>query len=330
MPPTLAKFSFSTARRNVLPPGAPAGRYWTHDFPKDIEAGSHLSLTLSDIDKQLIQFVGDEVGPKRAPKDRNRIPRSTLIELDYSNKIKALRLFLNMDASIAFVFGTIASPLVLAPTVLVPRETTLTTYYPSKRGKKILHSYYQGPGHPVLDIHLALTQYTEFFSIDTNSWPVAGIGVVSATAAIRSNTRIVSENACYTSSDMVYRDLNIKADGNPELYALWKFLTHLEELRPENASGKIGIITDTEYSLLKAINQRKYPIYRDYFMPPQFDLLYATADAGPQEFMSNSLIRKCDSLATEYLNEFLARNKRRRELDCTHRQRRLGHAKVEA
>jgi hypothetical protein len=306
--------ALSTVPRRVLPPGAPAGRYWTHDFPRDIKAGAYVSFTLSGLDKQLIWVEDAGVGLKKKQKKQDKLPRSTLIELEYSTKIKAHRLFVNMDESLVFVFGTIDTPIALFPEILVPRETTLTTYYAAKkRERKILHGYYQGPGHPVVNIHWALAKYSEFFSIDTNSWLVTGLGKVSATVAIRSNARKITEDACYTSSDLLYRDLVINSDGNPELHALWKFLTHLEQILPHNMPGKIGIITDTEYSLLKAINQRKSPIYRDYFLPPAFDLLYATADAGPQEFMPNSLIRQCDRLASDNLKEFLVRNNRVRE-----------------
>lgn len=304
----------STVPRRVPPLGAPAGRYWTHDFPRDMKSGAYVSVTLSGLDKQLIWLGNTGGGLKKKQKKQDKLPRSTLIELEYSTKIKAYSLFVNMDESLVFVFGRLDSPIALAPEILVPRETTLTTYYAAKnRERKILHGYYQGPGHPVLNIHWALAKYSAFFSIDTNSWLVKGLGKVSATVAIRSNSRNITEGACYTSSDLLYRDLAINADGNPELHALWKFLTHMEQTLPHNMPGKIGIIIDTEYSLLKAINQRKSPIYKDYFLPPAFDLLYATADAGSQEFMPNTLIRQCDRLASDNLKEFLVRNNRVRE-----------------
>lgn len=307
-------FSRLSKMAHVLPPGVPSGKYFTHDFPEDIQGGCHFSVTINGVEKQLLNVDGLNVKPAPKPKNQNRVTRSTQIQFEYPSKVKPIRLFVKMDSTLVFIYGKIDSPIVLEPSVLVPKESFLTTFYPRKAKDKILHAYSQGSGHPFLDIHLALEKYPDFFTIDTNCWNVRGIGKVAATTAIHSSAKRVTDSACFVSSDFWYRDLAINPDGNPELYAIWAFLQELRRKLPSwPPNSKIAIVTDTEYSLLKEINQRKAPLYRDELLPTAFDLIYATADAGTDEWMVNRLINQCDKISKAQLQEFLLRNSRERE-----------------
>ena len=65
--------------------------------------------------------------------------------------------------------------------------------------------------------------------------------------------------------------------------------------------------------MLKAINERKVPLFNNEFLPGAFDLLYEPADADTDEWMVNRLIGQCDKLSKAQLQEFLLRNGRVRE-----------------
>lgn len=298
----------------VLPPGIPGGRYFTHDFPEDIQGGNHFTVTLTGVEKQLLNVDGLRVEPAPKPKNQSRIPRSTEVLFEYATKVKPIRLFMGIDSPRVFIYGMIDSPIVLEPSVLVPKSSTLTTFYAKTKKDKILHAYYQDMGHPILDIHLALEQYSQFFTIDTNCWNVRGLGKVAATTAIHSSARRVSDNASFISSDSYYQDIAINPNGNPELQAIHTFLKELKRMLPSwPPKGKIALVTDTEYSMLKEINERKVPLYKDDLLPDAFDLFYATADAGTDEWMVNRLIGQCDKLSEAQLQEFLLRNGKERE-----------------
>jgi hypothetical protein len=297
-----------------LSPYTPDGEYFTHDFPADIEPGDNFTITLGGVDKQLHNIDGLRVEPAPRPKNQSRTPRFTEVHFEYSTKVKPIRLFIKTDSSLVFIYGAIDSPIILQPSILVPERSTLTTFYPRTNKNKVLHAYHQGAGHPVFDIHLALENYSQFFTIDTNCWNVRGLGKVAATTAIQSTAKRVPGNASYVSSDFCYQDIAINPEGNPELPAISLFLQELERSLPSwPPKGKIAIVTDTEYAILKAINERKAPLFNDEFLPEAFDLLYATADAGTDEWMVNRLIGQCDKLSKAQLQEFLLRNGRVRE-----------------
>lgn len=289
----------------LLPIGAPAGEYWIEEFPSDMPPGSSFNVTISDVQKRLINFDADTLGPIKKQKGASKIPRSTQLEFEFFTKVRPIRMFIKTDGKLVFVFGVIDSPIVLAPQILIPAQSSLITFYEGTGRRKILHGYNQGSGHPVLDINRALEQYVEFFSIDTNCWDIKELGRISATVAIQANARLITDKTCYFSGEKTYHSFAINPEGNPELHGIRQLLVHLEEKFPGKAGERVGIITDTEYGLVKLMNQRKIPVCENYFLPEAFDLIYATADAGPDEYMVNRLMKKCDKLASEALKDFV-------------------------
>lgn len=57
----------------------------------------------------------------------------------------------------------------LYPQLLIPRRSTLTTYYERKGKKKLLHAYFQGAGHALINIDRVFEPYGRVYCVDTNS-----------------------------------------------------------------------------------------------------------------------------------------------------------------
>ena len=80
----------------------------------------------------------------------------------------------------------------------------------------------------------------------------------------------------------------------------WKVVVeHLQTIIP--ADKKVGIIVDSELGLLSLYNNQDEPIVDDWYLPGNYQLLYATADKSDD--WCNKLIRICDKTATTRLNE---------------------------
>lgn len=238
-----------------------ANRRFVHNFPTDVPAGTEVIVTFGGVDKQLLNENGLGFEPAARQAKQQRLPRSTQIQFEFDLKIKPVRLVVDMDGAEAYIFGQVDSPIVLTPEILVPKRSTLTTFYSRKGKNKVLHAYHQGRGHPALDIHLALKRYSEFFCIDTNCWRVEGLGIVAATTAIHSTARIVTKGACFVASDMYYQDISINPTGNPELHGIWTFLNDLRARLPSPMTGKVALVTDTEYSKVMDWNDRTEPFF---------------------------------------------------------------------
>ena len=286
--------------------GLPIGDYYTHDFPRDIPAGTKIQLTISGLEKQLLNFSEGGMAPDQKKKQREKKQRRLDLVLVFSHKIRPIRLFFDKNARIAFVYGKRDSPIVVGPEILKPCESQLLTFYNKPKKRKILNACFFDAGHPVTDIHRAMDSCKALLAVDTNYKTVPGIGIVAATTALTASTRAVSSDACYTNSTETRQVITIDPPGNPELYGIWVMLQHYLDTNPELRRHELGLITDTEFGLVEAINRRQQPIFGNNLLPNNAKLFYATADSGSMEFIPNLLIRECDKASTRHLNSHLS------------------------
>ena len=286
--------------------GLPPGKYLIHKFPADMKTGESLRVTLNGVKKRLINFDEDNVKPNKQPKQPEKNTRHTEITLKFSYKFKAIKLFLDMASQIIFVFGKRDSPIDLRPEILKPSEAQIITYYKKKTKKKILNACYFGAGHPVADMHRAMANCDVLIAADTNYKEVPRKGIVAATTAIEATLNVVTDEACHLKSGPMRQIIEVDPPGNPELFGIGKVMYHFCETNPNLKDKSIGIITDTDFELIKGINRRTIPFFETMFLPKNVTLFYATSDSGSAEFMANMLIRKCDKASTEHLNNYLA------------------------
>jgi hypothetical protein len=63
-------------------------------------------------------------------------------------------------------------------------------------------------------------------------------------------------------------------------------------------TGNVGIIVDSELNRLTEFRQ---PLIEGFFLPANFELLYASAERGTEEYIANAAIANCDRIATRLL-----------------------------
>lgn len=284
----------------------PTGEYWIHTFPADMPPGETIQLTLNDVQKKLINFSGDNIEPDRHPKQRDKLVRHMEIELRFPQKIKAMKIFLNMNSRIVFVLGRRDTTIMIRPEILKPAEAHIITYYKKKNKRKVINACFLGSGHPVTDIHLAMADCEVLVAVDTNSRDVPGVGKVAATTAIEAYIKEVTEDAYHLQSGPMRQKITIDPPGNPEIFGIGTMMFHFFETNQHLRDRRIGIITDTELDLIKGISQRTTPFFQTMLLPEKTSLFYATSDTGSAEFMANKLIRMCDKASTVYLNRYLS------------------------
>ncbi len=300
------KRSLFNAPPSTDPFGLPTGKYWSHTFPPDMSAATTVLLTLNGVKKKLISFSDGKLKPNRHPKQPDKLPRHTEIMLRFPQKTKAIKLFLNLNSQIAFLVGKIDTDIMLGPEILAPSEAHIINYYEKKDKRKVLNACFFGPGHPVTDMHLAMTKCEVVVAVDTNSRDVPGIGKVSATTAIEAYFKEITEESCHMQSGPMRQKITIDPPGNPEIYGIGTIMLHLFETNPQLRKKRVGIITDTEFNLIKGMGQRTVPFFKTMILPDNIDLFYATSDSGSSEFFANKLIRMCDNASTAYLNKYLS------------------------
>lgn len=287
-----------------LPLGAPHGEYAIHPFPPDVHPARYFSMELRDRPKQITFFL-EGVRPARKEKVRRREQRTTEVQMDFGAPVVPLRAYLKIDASIFFVYGRLSSPLILRSEILLPKESTLITYYAAGSGRKILHAFFVAGAHPPADIGWALARFSEFYAVDTNTGMAPDGRRLSITAVVRGVAKRIVDGYSFADTRLVHREAHFDVDGNPELHALYLVVDRLAADHPPQSGRRVGVITDTEYSKLKEINFRRQPLYGDYYLPENFDLFYATSDSGSTEYMPNKMMRMCDKAAGDSLAQAL-------------------------
>jgi hypothetical protein len=82
----------------------------------------------------------------------------------------------------------------------------------------------------------------------------------------------------------------------------WMITAQNIEADPQyNAFGRIGLIVDSDLQKLREYNDRKLPIYEDWFLPGRFTLIYASSDVGG-EYLANRFVRAADGAASQILD----------------------------
>ncbi|MCI5210835.1 MAG: hypothetical protein D3910_19070, partial [Candidatus Electrothrix sp. ATG2] len=88
--------------------------------------------------------------------------------------------------------------------------------------------------------------------------------------------------------------------GKPERFAWREFIKLIEKGSDYEGSNTFGVIVDSELGDIPSINSRSIPLYEDYLLPKNMDLIYASSDKTGT--VQNYMIKKCDQLATERID----------------------------
>jgi SEC-C motif len=72
--------------------------------------------------------------------------------------------------------------------------------------------------------------------------------------------------------------------------------------KPQNKAKRIAIVTDHDLGNHTSYNSKQIPIFREFYLPDNFKLIYGRGD-GPDQNLLNSLVKKCDKESTELLKE---------------------------
>lgn len=291
----------------LRPLSYPGERIVVHELPRNISPATSVSIELGGVEGQLLELDGIAVRPARQQPAQPRLTRFTKVELEFGTLVIAHQVHVNLSTSEVFVIGQIHSPLALAPQILCPVKSTLSTYYKRKNKPKLIHAYFQGAGHPSLSIERVLGTYDRILCVDTNTAVNRRGQVVAVTTALVAKSEKFGEVAAHVSSDHCFQVIaHDPPPGNPELHGIWSVLEVLVRDYPAHVEGRVAIITDTEYSRVRTWQDRTEPFYNGYCLPEGVDIFYATSDAGSEEFNPNLLMRTCDSLSSAKLKEVMA------------------------
>ncbi|MDP2279664.1 MAG: hypothetical protein Q8K51_15755, partial [Nitrospirota bacterium] len=69
-----------------------------------------------------------------------------------------------------------------------------------------------------------------------------------------------------------------------------------------NKGKRVAIVTDHDLDKLTAYNSKQIPIFKDFYLPENFILMYGRGD-GPTQNLLNHVVKLCDKKSTDILKE---------------------------
>ncbi len=93
---------------------------------------------------------------------------------------------------------------------------------------------------------------------------------------------------------------------NPEILGWLIIIDWVLKAKRFKKSYKVGIIVDSLLDKIPNINRRKETIIENYFLPPNFELIYASSDVG-KDNPNNKMITICDRMANKVW-EYILKN----------------------
>lgn len=158
------------------------------------------------------------------------------------------------------------------------------------------------PDAATFDIHSHLAlHFDALWAIDTNTKQI-GKDVISIASVIECYPRSTSagklEAPYRMNGNIVFRNC---PDGEAEKHAWHAVASRIIPSHGYQDSMRIGLVTDHDLSRHALYNSREIPIYQDFYLPPNFTMLYATSDASAN--LLTWLVRRCDNDARSKLRE---------------------------
>lgn len=182
-------------------------------------------------------------------------------------------------------------------------DTKFRQSYSRPKGEKSLVEATQ-QSNAKFEPNALFVQYEHLFTIDTNTKEVDG-ETISISCVIHAFADKLSDTECKLNyMPLAFFDCR-NADVPPENLG-WMILSRAISENAEYSGKKIGLVVDSDKDKLGRYNQRLEPIVKDYVIPTNQSLIYASADSGNS--ILNKLIKKCDKKASAVMEEIIATN----------------------
>jgi uncharacterized protein YuzE len=166
----------------------------------------------------------------------------------------------------------------------------LTTYYEREKKPKFINSIpFRKSSEFTFDQADTLALYDQVWAVDTNSKSAFGCTV---------NVTALSVVATDRSEAILPFGLILfgKTKGIAELFGWRQFIKLAMSHSQYHESHRYGLIVDADLPNIKRYNNRTLPIHEDFFLPNNFELIYATADKGGDSIFNRAL-KRSDNLA---------------------------------
>lgn len=193
--------------------------------------------------------------------------------------------------------------LTLDDRLIKPVITYSQTHYKSDSGKEKVIARIQDkviPNEAELMRHLS-SSFDLIIAIDTNT-KVIGSETISVTGIVHCVLQSMPEPDSYY-ADFPWHGAILFRNCPSELSSeKFGWMTVIQEVNrePLNKLKRVAIVTDHDLDKHTSYNNKQIPIFREFYLPDNFILMYGRGD-GPNQSLLNYVVKQCDKESTEIL-----------------------------
>jgi hypothetical protein len=227
----------------------------------------------------------------------NKKPRTTAITMDMGKPVAVNGVRVSPDGSVELLRDGVP---------LIPEKAYHDVSYSRGKGPKILNRMPIDPARLVVNQYRHFKDFNLLYAIDTNTRNVNSEKISISCVVLCKITAVEEDHMTAEYAPihcLEFRNIKQFAENIAWMKAIQFVISH--PLYGPNL--KIGFIVDSDLGKLSAYNSRSLPIYGDFYLPQNVELIYASADVG-KEFLENQLISVCDKEA-EMLLEAVSKGK---------------------
>lgn len=271
------------------------------DMSTVTQAGKYVTFQINNVKSTFSVMDDRTLGFERKKKSTKEI-RYTQINVTFNQPMYFSLARVTMDGRAIQIFGRPVSILQLPDSSLSPNEVEVLTFYEGKGKRRIINAFYFENSLPPATVHRVLERFTHLFAIDTNTMDFQDFGSISFTTVYKASMNDLGGVYGHSFGEVVFQDYRLNVTGNPEVSGWHSLISKIQASHPNNNS-RIGIIVDSELGKLKDINFRRIPLFENFFLPVNFELIFASDKSGKEEYLPNKLIAACDSNSKRMLKE---------------------------
>ncbi len=178
-----------------------------------------------------------------------------------------------------------------------------TSHDREKKDPKPVNQIPLDPNKIITNSDYALKKYDAIFAIDTNTDFPKKLPNVSISCCLATRLDLIYDKDKPSTQQyaikyfLEFRNIQDKAEN----IAWMTFIQLLISETPDFYQLKIGLIVDSDLGNIPAFNNQSLPIFADFYLPQNIELIYASADK-PKDGLVNLFISICDKEAKKFLN----------------------------
>jgi hypothetical protein len=263
-----------------------------HVVPPETPLSRSLRISLRGHERLVSPMVGTPVAlPTRSRRDFGGKRRETRISVDLGEQVAVTAVLMPRDGSPIRLF--------VGGVEVIPERSVLENFYrrtSGKRKEKTINRLVLRSERPSGDIHTSLRHFEDFFAVDTNRCVIDRLPVGITSVIVGSVVPVPEARQIMVS----YRHLRTWARPVPagidatEALGWVQAIALIESAKTPTPKTEQLLVVDAHLGRLDEFNARESALPGGTFLPANWKLMYATSDAGSEEFLPNAMLAAAD------------------------------------